>query len=206
MFKGGCCATVIIASTTTTTTTTTTSGATTLDLHGSSCFSSFGVVEQVHHHFDHLLYFPDLFETQREAVVEELHHLYKPFFPKSQPLSPRTIPISFLSDKIIYWAIFPSHSHIWWTSPILKTSNMTSWMVYLSVTVLYNSHQLCKLYGPRANVKVQLGIKHNSPLILIILFSNSYLKNIKYISIILLKNLSKYIYIYNIFFSIFKYI
>lgn len=82
-----------------------------------------------------------LWETQREAVVEELHHLYKPFFPKSQPLSPRTIPISFLSDKIIYWTIFPSHSHIWWASLILKTSNMTSWMVYLSVTVLYNSHQ-----------------------------------------------------------------
>lgn len=146
-------------------------------------------------HDDHLLYFPNLFETQREVVVEELHHLYKPFFLKSQPLSPRTIPIFFLSDKIIYWAIFPSHSHIWWTSLILKTSDMTSWMVYLSITILYYSHQLCKLYGPRANVKVQLGIKHNSPLILIILFSNSYLKNIKSILVILLINLSKNIYI-----------
>ncbi|KAL6323109.1 hypothetical protein AAG906_027372 [Vitis piasezkii] len=91
------CATATVASAATTTTTATTSDAAALDLHRSSCFSPFGVVEQAHHHDGHLLCFPDPFETRREAFVEELHDLCRPFFPKSQPISPRTIPISSLS-------------------------------------------------------------------------------------------------------------
>ncbi|KAK4418570.1 WRKY transcription factor 22 [Sesamum alatum] len=41
----------------------------------------------------------DLFEPRRESLVQELHDLYKPFFPKSQDslqmlVSPQTLPIS----------------------------------------------------------------------------------------------------------------
>ncbi|CAK9156718.1 unnamed protein product [Ilex paraguariensis] len=37
--------------------------------------------------------FPDLLEP-RSGSIEELHDLYKPFFPKTPPLSPQIIPIS----------------------------------------------------------------------------------------------------------------
>ncbi|KAG2720443.1 hypothetical protein I3843_02G026900 [Carya illinoinensis] len=55
--------------------------------HSDSGISSFGG-EDVGRPFS----FPDPFEATH--VSEELHELYKPFFPKSQPLSPQTSPIS----------------------------------------------------------------------------------------------------------------
>lgn len=98
MVRGCASATTVASAATTTATASTSGGAAALYLHGSSCFSPFGVVEQAAHQYDdRLLCFPDPFETRREVVVEELHDLYRPFFPKSQPLSPRTIPISSLS-------------------------------------------------------------------------------------------------------------
>jgi len=59
-----------------------------------SCFSGFGS-EQVGHLFSH----PDPFETRN--VIGELDELYKPFFPKTQPLlySPQACtPISSFSS------------------------------------------------------------------------------------------------------------
>ncbi|CAK9134376.1 unnamed protein product [Ilex paraguariensis] len=47
--------------------------------------------------YDHFLCFPDLLEARSQSGMAELHDLYKPFFPKSQPLSPQNLPISPLS-------------------------------------------------------------------------------------------------------------
>ena len=94
----GCTSATTVPSAAAATVTASTSGGAGFDLHTSSCFSPFGVVgEAAHRYEDNLLRFPDPFETRREVVVEELHDLYRPFFPKSQPLSPQTIPISSLS-------------------------------------------------------------------------------------------------------------
>ncbi|KAF5464354.1 hypothetical protein F2P56_014435 [Juglans regia] len=58
------------------------------NFHSNSWFSDFGGVgEQA---CSQLLSFPDPFEAR--YVSEELHELYKPFFPKPQPLSPQTSP------------------------------------------------------------------------------------------------------------------
>ncbi|GLT84633.1 hypothetical protein SLE2022_028530 [Rubroshorea leprosula] len=69
--------------TTTTSATCSSSAATRSDLHPLSGVSP-------------LFSFPDPFEARN--VVEELHQLYKPFFPKSQPLSPESTPISSISS------------------------------------------------------------------------------------------------------------
>ncbi|XWS35834.1 hypothetical protein CRYUN_Cryun20dG0029900 [Craigia yunnanensis] len=63
------------------------------DLYPQSCFSSFGSQEAFQYQF---LSFPNQFETRN--VTEELNELYKPFFPKSQPLSPQTTPLPSLSS------------------------------------------------------------------------------------------------------------
>ncbi|XVF22478.1 hypothetical protein REPUB_Repub12eG0176200 [Reevesia pubescens] len=59
-----------------------------------SCnFSSFGSPEAFQ---GQDLSFPNQFEARND--MEELHELYKPFFPKSQPLSPQIMPLSSLSS------------------------------------------------------------------------------------------------------------
>ncbi|OMO64390.1 DNA-binding WRKY [Corchorus capsularis] len=63
------------------------------DLFPQSCFSSF----TSHEGFQgQVLSFPSPVEARN--AVEELHELYKPFFPKSQPLSPQSTPLSSLSS------------------------------------------------------------------------------------------------------------
>lgn len=84
-----------------TTSTTTTAAATFSaepDLQPWSC-SPFGVKREEEEE-DHRFHFlPDPFETRN--TVEELHELYKPFFPKSQPVSPpQTISTSLVSGNI----------------------------------------------------------------------------------------------------------
>ncbi|GLU00702.1 hypothetical protein SLE2022_180500 [Rubroshorea leprosula] len=71
------------ATTTTTTCSTTATGSFIADLHPLSGFSP-------------LSSFPDPFEARN--VEKELHELYKPFFPKSQPLSLQSTPVSSISS------------------------------------------------------------------------------------------------------------
>lgn len=61
------------------------------NFHPNSGFSAFGVEQG-----GQLFSFPDPIEETN--VFEELHELYKPFFPKSEPLSPQTSPIPALSS------------------------------------------------------------------------------------------------------------
>ncbi|XWS46153.1 hypothetical protein CRYUN_Cryun14cG0039100 [Craigia yunnanensis] len=63
------------------------------DLYPQSCFSSFGSQEAFQ---SPVLSFPNQFEARN--ATEELHELYKPFFPKSQPLPPQSTPLSSLSS------------------------------------------------------------------------------------------------------------
>ncbi|XP_059634268.1 WRKY transcription factor 22 [Cornus florida] len=46
---------------------------------------------------NHFLFYPDPIFEQRSESIEDLQDLFKPFFPKLQPLSPQNIPISPLS-------------------------------------------------------------------------------------------------------------
>ncbi|XWS76964.1 hypothetical protein CRYUN_Cryun01aG0223400 [Craigia yunnanensis] len=62
------------------------------DLYPQSCFSSFGSQEDFQ---GQVLSFPNQFEAKN--AMEELHELYKPFFPKSLPFSPESTPLSSLS-------------------------------------------------------------------------------------------------------------
>ncbi|XWS32127.1 hypothetical protein CRYUN_Cryun23aG0134300 [Craigia yunnanensis] len=59
------------------------------DLYPQSCFSSFGSQEAFH---GQVLSFTNKFEARNS--MEELHELYKPFFPKSQPNFPQSTPLS----------------------------------------------------------------------------------------------------------------
>ncbi|XP_044502828.1 WRKY transcription factor 22-like [Mangifera indica] len=81
----GCCN---ITSTTTTTTTTAITNSPTMsfkdDFDSRSWFSSFTTCEQVAPLFS----LADPFEARN--AIEELHDLYKPFFPKSNPISPKS--------------------------------------------------------------------------------------------------------------------
>ncbi|KAK6260628.1 WRKY domain - like 4 [Theobroma cacao] len=63
------------------------------DLYPQSCFSSFGSQEAFQ---SQVLSFPNPIEARN--AMEELHELYKPFFPKSQPLSPQSTPLSSFSS------------------------------------------------------------------------------------------------------------
>ena len=63
------------------------------DLYPQSCFSSFGSQEAFQ---GQVLPFPNQFEAGN--ATEELDELYKPFFPKSQPLSQQSTPLSSLSS------------------------------------------------------------------------------------------------------------
>ena len=63
------------------------------DLYPQSCFSSFGSQEAFQ---GQVLSFPNQFEARN--AMEELHELYKPFFLKSQPLSPQSTPLSSFSS------------------------------------------------------------------------------------------------------------
>ncbi|XVF73118.1 hypothetical protein PTKIN_Ptkin12aG0176100 [Pterospermum kingtungense] len=64
------------------------------DLYPQSCFSSFGGQESFQGGQVFSSSFPNQFEARN--AMEELHELYKPFFPK--PLSPQTTPLSSLSS------------------------------------------------------------------------------------------------------------
>ncbi|GLT71104.1 hypothetical protein SLA2020_431450 [Shorea laevis] len=89
----GCASTATSSTTTATVVTTTNNNNNTCFLanfHPNSCFSAFGGEQG-----GQLFSFPDPFEERN--VFEELHELYKPFFPKSEPLSPQTSPISAIS-------------------------------------------------------------------------------------------------------------
>ncbi|KAF8379596.1 hypothetical protein HHK36_029037 [Tetracentron sinense] len=74
-----------------TTATTATSATATATIEDSFSFFAPSSIEQD----DHLLSFSDLFETRSD--LEELEELYKPFFPKFQPLPQESIPTSSLS-------------------------------------------------------------------------------------------------------------
>ncbi|XP_022757461.1 WRKY transcription factor 22-like [Durio zibethinus] len=65
----------------------------TADLYPQSFFSSFGSQEAFQ---GQVMSFPNQFEARN--ATEELHELYKPFFPKSQPLSAQSTPLSSLSS------------------------------------------------------------------------------------------------------------
>ena len=63
------------------------------DLYPQYCFSSFGSQEAFH---GQVLSFTNQFEARND--MEELHELYKPFFPKSQPIFPQSTALSSLSS------------------------------------------------------------------------------------------------------------
>ncbi|XVF33256.1 hypothetical protein REPUB_Repub17cG0153300 [Reevesia pubescens] len=60
------------------------------DLYPQFCSSSFGSQEALQ---GQVLSFPN-HDFEARNAMEELHELYKPFFPKSQPLSPQSSPLS----------------------------------------------------------------------------------------------------------------
>ncbi|XVF80137.1 hypothetical protein PTKIN_Ptkin15bG0046100 [Pterospermum kingtungense] len=99
------------------------------DLHPQSCFSSFGSQEAFK---GQLLSFSNQFEARND--MEESHELYKPFFPKSQPLSPQSTPLSSLSSlglskdqtHIKQEQQQPNHSHAGSVASAVTTASSNS--------------------------------------------------------------------------------